>query len=210
MKNTCESKLGRCWRCFTLFSTPRHALSDREQPMHLISFCSILIDLSFFLCKRLGLIGRMSPSFGLWFSFCFHTSTNFDLRESHCFSHVCWISVLRIIFTCKNSLFSTSTYSTWLDWVSIVFHYNWLLLQCGWWYYSKVLWHFYAKQTQKWRTLVCSHFHHFQVSTNDWFDSWKLPSWLIDWRHSLANQSRAVCWWHIFGSTHLEIRSSRY
>lgn len=46
VKNRCERKLGRCWRCFTLFSTPRHALSDREQPMHLISFCSILIFLS--------------------------------------------------------------------------------------------------------------------------------------------------------------------
>lgn len=46
VKNRCERKLGRCWRCFTLFSTPRHALSDREQPMHLIYFCSILIFLS--------------------------------------------------------------------------------------------------------------------------------------------------------------------
>lgn len=100
VKNRCERKLGRCWRCFTLFSTPRHALSDWEQPMHLISFLQDS-DWYFFLCKRLGLIGRMSPSFGLWFSFCFHTSTSFDLRESHCFSHVCWISVLRIIFTCK-------------------------------------------------------------------------------------------------------------
>lgn len=142
-----------------------------------------------------------------------HTSTVYKRWEE------CWVRI--------ECLFSTSTYSPQLGVWSFSITVK-LPPLCWWCCYSNraqnshdIMWH---KQHSNWGNayhvmvyllIVCSHFH-CRVS-KVWMDIRmdgvskvaglmlvnEALSWLIQWCHSLTNQWHAVCWRHIFSSTHL-------